>query len=238
MKQPVHSIVRKVAIFAGILVCLNCSDCGVDPALIDTPSPRSFLFINGTNNLAQARAEVRASGETIAIPGNVNFGEISAKRTVTRSNGPMVAHVIGVSSTWNGQSTASPVGTVNLIASTSIPGANAVDWQSLVAYARPVLWVLRDRGASMDVYVTPPGANLATLPKDYTLTKLGVLEQLPLSVLHVNTGYQIRLTAAGSKTVLYDFGTQPGMTEGHHGVFMLAHTGNTPNQRVFTIDAR
>lgn len=238
MKQPVHSIVRKAAIFAGILVCLNCSDCGVDPALIDTPSPRSFLFINGTNNLAQARAEVRASGETIAIPGNVNFGEISAKRTVTRTNTPMTAHVIGVSSTWNGQSINSPVGAVNLIVSSSIPGANAVDWTSLVQRATPVLWILRDRGAPMDVYVTAPGANLATLQKDDTVTKLGVLEEMPLSALHANTAFQVRLTAAGTKNVLVDFGTQPGIPEGHHGVFMQVHSGNTPNLRAFVIDAR
>lgn len=90
----------------------------------------------------------------------------------------------------------------------------------------------------MDVYVTAPGANLATVQADATLNLLGVLQVMPSDAVHPNTAFQVRLTDAGTKNVVVDFGTQPAIPAGNYRVLLHIHSGNNPEQRAFTIDAR
>lgn len=224
------------AVLFAAMVCINC-DCGGDG--LATVGNAKFLFINGTNNLASARAEVRGGdGVNHPIPGNVAFGEISAQHTVGSTTQACVAAVEGVTANWQGRSELRPIGNMNLIVSSSIPGSNAVDLRSLPPSANPMIAILRDRGAPMDVYVTAPGANLATVQKDDTVSQLGVIQFMPQDVLHPNTAFQVRLTDAGTKNLVVDFGTQPAIPAGHFRVLLHIHSGNNPELRVFTIDAR
>lgn len=218
------------------MVSLNC-ECGDDG--LTMVSNVKFLFINGTNNLASAKAEVRGgNGVNHQIPGNVAFGEISAPHTIASTTQACVAAVEGVSANWQGRSQLKPLDNLNLIVSSSIPGANAVDLQALVPSSNPRIVILRDRGAPMDVYVTAPGANLATVQKDATLNLLGVLQIMPSDALHPNTAFQVRLTDEGTKNVVVDFGTQPAIPAGNYRILLHIHSGNNPEQRAFTIDAR
>ena len=236
MKQPVHSIVRKAAIFAGILVCLNCADCNDVP--VEQVAQRYVYFVNGTNNLDTARAELASGQEVVTIPGNVAFGNMSAKHMFVRNGTAMQARVHGVSKAWTGTSASSIIGTLNLVVSTSIPGANAVDLHPIAGGPTPVLAIVRDRGAAMDVYVTAPGANLATLTKDATLTKLGIIERMPISALHANTAFQVRLTDAGTKNVVVDFAPNAGLPEWNFHLLMAVHTNNNLVTGGFTINTR
>lgn len=236
MKQPVHSIVRKAAIFAGIVVCLNCSDCNSVP--VEQVAERYVYYVNATNNLDTARAELASGPDVVAIPGNIAFGNMSVKHKFIRNGTAMQARVHGVSKAWTGTSASSLLGTLNLVVSTSIPGANVVDLHPIGAGPSPIIAIVRDRGAAMDVYVTAPGANLATLTKDATLTKLGIIERLPVSTLHANTAFQVRLTDAGTKNVVVDFAPHAGLPEWNFHLMMAVHTNNDLVTGGFTINTR
>ena len=60
------------------------------------------------------------------------------------------------------------------------------------------------RAGSIDLYLTDPAADLATAPK---LATVAFEDASPLSTVSSSGSYRLRVTAAGSTTVLYDSGT-------------------------------
>lgn len=219
----------------GVAVCVYCGECGDSEQDILN---RSFLFINGANGVDTARAEATADGETIPIGTSVAFGDISPKVSKIRNARPATYRGFGISSAFNATHGPRTVDRLNLVAATRTPAGDRLAVAAIHAMTEPVVMMIRDQGPTVDVYVTAPGADLAALQPDSQHSSLGVFLMLPLGTLHPNTAFQVRLTAAGTKNVLVDFGTQPALPAGTTRLLAALHQGNTLVTRGFTIDAR
>jgi hypothetical protein len=101
----------------------------------------------------------------------------------------------------------------------------------------PTLVFVKDgpiQGASaLDIYVTAPGASIASVTPDGTLTEDGKSYTLR-NALHPNTDYQVRLTKAGTKDVVYDSGTSTGIESSDYRLFAFYHNGSTELWKSFT----
>ncbi len=76
---------------------------------------------------------------------------------------------------------------------------------------------------SIDIYVTHPGTDLTTVGPD--ASSRGYANYTIMNAIHTGATFQVRACAAGTKTVLADFGTTTAAKERTSYVFVMAEVG-------------
>lgn len=94
-----------------------------------------------------------------------------------------------------------------------------------------------DGASSFDVYITAPGADLATATADAKYSTIGDALQISLEKVLVHHEYQLRLCKPGTKEVIADSGVVSGLDSGNYRVHGFVHENGKPSHRIFTQDA-
>jgi hypothetical protein len=116
--------------------------------------------------------------------------------------------------------------------------ARAYAWNLLVAMGTPAAPLIRNIGMApvvtpnvivmqadhtigpIDIYVTAPGTNLATVGPD--AANRAYSNYTIMNAIHTGATFQVRATLAGTKTVVADFGTTTAAKERTSYVFVMA----------------
>lgn len=172
----------------------------------DSLTNARIRFVNAT----ASSFDVASAGTVAAGNASLAFGTASSCVSTSATSPSLAVRVTGSAATLPGLATAYQSGVSYLVV--AYPGAGGTTQLATIADTfSPVSGQIGLRvfnagaaGTSYDVYVTAPGASLATSAPDFGAVTSGTAT----AFLGVSTGsaQQVRITAAGSKVVLLDFG--------------------------------
>lgn len=223
---PVRTITafKTLAITAGIFVSLACG--GILGAAKDI-TPRSFYVINAANGAGPISATItEPAPTTYPVQSSVPFGTISSEADIDVDDNDHSATVAAVAGAYTASTPSIRTQDMNLIIALN-PAAGPVCLLYPMPYTtKPTLVFVKDGSfqgsAALDIYVTAPGAGIVTVAPDGTLTENGTALTLS-DALHPNTDFQVRLTKAGTKDVVFDFGTSTGVASNNYRIYALYH---------------
>jgi hypothetical protein len=230
------STIKFIAITASIVTSLACGGLFMDK---DSLIKRNVFVLNVATGAGLVGSVIN-DGTLTPIPGpsNVPFGEISGEMEVLSSEYDISVRVGGMTSPYVSNSVLTRSALTNLVVAMCPASGPTCEILPILPTSLPVLVFYKDgliQGAtSVDIYVTAPGASIASVAPDGTMTSNGVGHKLPLA-LHANTDYQVRLTSAGTKTVVYDSGTRTGIAGTDYTVFTFYHNGTTEAWKSVTL---
>lgn len=198
--------------------------------------------MNAANGTTLLKAEVVGADGTFLITPGLAFLLSSPILTLMRSNDQMDARVTEPGGAYSAANLTGAVGNFNLVVATQTPTGSVVDSKVLDVDGNPLILMIFDGPiagfATVDVYVTAPGADLGPLNADETLSTPGQLVFLSPNTLHPNTPFQVRLTEPGTKNVVANFGANAGIAAEHIHFLLAVHNGANLVTEQFTYDAR
>lgn len=219
---------KVVALSAGVAVSLACGGMFSSP---DSLNSRNMFLLNLANGAGPIDARI-SDGSLLTEPlaNNVPFGELSDEVEVKVVEYDLSARVAGSSSPYEAVSASVRAASPSVAVAMCPPSGPTCELYSCTYMGLPALVFFKDgvfQGASsLDIYVTAPGADISSVAPDGTLTENG--KSLTLrAALHANTDYQVRATKAGTKDVVFDSGTKPGIDYADYSLFAYYHNGTT-----------
>lgn len=226
------------AIAAGVFISLACG--GILGAAADV-TPRTFYVLNvanGAGAIGSSLAEDTAA--TYPIDTNVPFGTLSAGHEIDIAEHYHTATVTAVTGPFTATSPTTRSANPSVVIAMN-PAAGPVSVLYPIHYSdKPSLVFIKDGSfqgvGALDIYVTAPGVGIITVAPDGTLTENGVALTLQ-DALHANTDFQVRLTKAGTKDVVFDFGTSPGVVATHYRVYALYHNATAEQSIIANFDS-
>lgn len=230
------STIKFAAIASGVVMSLACGGLFMSK---DSLIHRDVFLLNLANGAGPIGTRMN-DGTITPIPGpqDVPFGEISSEFDAAVSEYDLSARVYGMTSPYEATSSSVRASSPSLIVAMCPPSGPTCEFLPIVYNALPTMVFYKDGAfggaTSIDIYVTAPGASIASVAPDGTLTQNGVGLKLP-SALHANTAYQVRFCAAGTKTVLLDTGTRAAVGFGDYAVYALYHNATTELWKSVTI---
>jgi hypothetical protein len=199
-----------------------------------TKTGREFYLINVAKGTTAISANVIDGALSYPIATDTSFGEVSplAKVDLNELDNAVRASGGGYSATSQYVRTVSPSVAVAMCPSTG----PVIELYPALYLGVPTLVFFKDGdfdgASSLDVYVTAPGLDLNTIAKDGTLTENG--KSLTLNgVLDINREFQVRLTRAGTKEVVHDFGVSTGLEAGKYRFYTLYHSVTAEQFKTF-----
>jgi hypothetical protein len=205
-------------------LCVYCSLPGDELA-----DSHYITFINGAQ-VGPVQLTATAEGLVMPIGGPTPFDAVSNASISSIPDMNLTATNTG--STFN-VTVAHRASRSNVAVATLTETGAKLDAVRIDPMTNPTVLVIRDRTEGVDVYVTAPGASIASVSPDHTFSTGGVIQILPTGVLHAGTQFQVRFTTAGTKTVIGDSGTLDARNQGEFVLVGQFHEGGSPAMKSY-----
>lgn len=210
MRARTLAVAAFAAAFVTIAACSSDNVLGIGVAGVgangDTLSNARIRFVNAT----ATSLDVVSGGVVGAGNGGIEFGSSSSCISINATTPNLTVRAAGTTTALSGFPTAFQSGVrYTVIAYTNASGGT--QFASIADTFTPVagqgglrVFNAGATGSSYDVYVTAPSASLTTTTATFSAVTAGANSTF-INVI-ASTSQQVRITAAGSKTVLLDVG--------------------------------
>ncbi len=195
---------------------------------------KAFYVINAVKGSTTINATLQDNGQTLPVAGNVALGDIYGPTDLL-----LKEQFHTVSLTGGGYNATTPSAesrNPSVVVAMSPDSGPKAELYGVVFKDKPALVFFKDgnfKGASsMDIYVTPIGQDLSTVGPDGTITENAKSVTL-LDSLDAGKSFQVRLTEAGTKNVVFNFPSGAGLGAGAYRFYVMYHRGTTETFNVF-----